>query len=262
MKNSTLLFALWCLFTPAFSSGQTPSVEPATTEPSLPVIDYKACPFEGCTFGKWIVTRDVTLFSTWKEPRTPVTTVKKGQVVTGITGIHITYEPDRIQVLRPIPELHLRRGDVILRYMYRGEGFADIWAKGQLKREYDCSFITEKNNSGCLLDCAAKVISEGRKDWWVQAKTSTGSIGWTKVKDQFDCMDSLGGDPKCDNIGTPKDPAGVPLGGFASGFSWFGFDSSPGPLRVKPFFSSVCDSSSVRKYYAFHSKRVLHRDSI
>jgi len=121
--------------------------------------------------------------------------------------IHITYEPDRITVLQPIPELHLKPGDIILRYMYRGEGFADIWARGQLHRQYDCSFLTEKDNSGCLRDCSAKVISEGRKDWWVRVKTSQGSIGWTIAEDQFGCMDSLGGDPQCDDIGAPPEPA-------------------------------------------------------
>jgi len=95
-----------------------------------------------------------------------VATVKSGQVVAGLTGVHITYETDRVQVLQPLPELELRAGDMIMRYMYRGEGFADIWAKGQWRREYDCTFIT----------------------------------------DQFDCMDSLGGDSKCDNLDSPLSP--------------------------------------------------------
>ena len=186
---------------------QVPADKSTTPEPSLPVIDYNACPFEGCTFRKWIVTKDLALYSTWKKGRKPVTTVKSGQVVTGLTGVHITYEPDRVQVLQPLPELQLQAGDIILRYMYRGEGFADIWAKGQWRREYDCTFITEKDNAGCLRDCAAKVISEGRKDWWVQVKTSEGLIGWAKAEDQFDCMDSLGGDSKCDNPESPSSSA-------------------------------------------------------
>jgi len=198
---------LLCLLLPIPSFGQRASHEPALKEPSLPVVDYNACPFEGCTFGKWLVTREVPFFSSWKEVSTPVVTVQKGQIVTGLTGVHITYQPDRIQILQPIPELHLQPGDVILRYMYRGEGFADIWAKGQLKRECDCTFVTEKNKSGCLRDCAARVIVEGRKDWWVRVKTSAGSIGWAKVEDQFDCMDALGGDSKCENLGTTPDLA-------------------------------------------------------
>ncbi len=188
-------------------AAQIPADKSATAVPLLPVIDYKACPFEGCTFRKWIVTKDVTLYSTWKEGRKPVAAVKNGQVVTGLTGVHITYAPDRVQVLQALPELRLQAGDIILRYMYRGEGFADIWAKGQWRRGYDCTFITEKDNAGCLRDCAAKVISEGRKDWWVQVKTSEELIGWAKAEDEFDCMDSLGGDSKCDNPESPSSSA-------------------------------------------------------
>lgn len=185
---------------PLLAAGQAPPEKPASGEPSLPVVDDNACPFEGCTFRKWFVARDSTIFSSWKDDRKPVSTLKKGEVVTGLTGVHITYEPDRIKVLKPIPELHLQPGDIILRYMYHGEGFADIWVKGQWKKEYDCTFITEKDGSGCLRDCLAKVVSEGRKDWWVRLKTAQGSIGWAKVEDQFDCMDDLSGDPKCDNL--------------------------------------------------------------
>ena len=198
MKTRFLLFL--CLVVPVIFAGQLPPNNSATAQPPLPVIDYNACPFEGCTFGKWIVTRETTIFTTWKEGRKTWATLPKGAVVTGLTGVHITYEPDRIQVFQPIPELNLQPGDIILRYMYRGEGFADIWTKGQWKKEYDCSFITEKNDSGCLRNCPAKVISEGRKDWWVRVKTSEGKIGWTKVEDQFDCVDSLGGDEKCDKL--------------------------------------------------------------
>ena len=182
------------------SPAQSPSKEASIPAPLLPVIDYNACPFEGCTFGKWIVTRDSEIFSTWKLPRNLVAPLRTGQVVTGLIGVHITYSPDQIEVLRAIPELGVQPGDVIRRYIYHGEGFADIWVKGQWHRDYDCSFITEKNDLGCMRDCAGKVISEGRKEWWVRLRTSQGSIGWARVEDQFNCMDSLGGDPKCANL--------------------------------------------------------------
>jgi hypothetical protein len=194
--NSFLLL----LFVPQLSVAQVPAAKPTTPEPRLPVIDYKACPFEGCTFGKWLVVRDTTIFSSWKGERKPAAKIKKGDVVTGLTGVHITYEPDHVKVFKPIPELHLQPGDVILRYMYHGEGYADIWVKGQWKKDYDCTFITEKDGSGCLADCVAKVVSGGKKDWWVQLKTANGSTGWTKADGQFNCMDAFGGDPDCDQL--------------------------------------------------------------
>jgi hypothetical protein len=196
MVRITSLVVL-CLLISLLFIGQASS---DTKEPSLPVIDYEACPFEGCTFRKWIVTHDSRIFSSWKDDKTPVLLLKRGEVVTGLTGVHITYTPDRIQVIRPIPDLHLQAGDIILRYMYHGEGFADIWAKGQWKKEYDCTFITEKDGSGCQRNCPAKVLSEGKKAWWVNLKTAQSSTGWAKVDDQFDCMDSLGGDDKCASL--------------------------------------------------------------
>jgi hypothetical protein len=170
----------------------------APAAPSLPVVDYKACPFEGCTFGKWIVMQPTTIFSTWRKGRHPVGTLAKGEIVTGLTGVHITFEPDQISIQQDLPELQLRSGDVIQRYMYRGEGFCDLWIKGQWKRDFECTFMTEKNNSGCLRDCSAVVISEGKKDWWVRLRTTQGSIGWSKAEGQFDCMDRFGGNDECD----------------------------------------------------------------
>jgi hypothetical protein len=188
-------------------AAQAPANKPASAEPALPVINLNACPFEGCKFRKWIVIKDVALYSTWKEEgRKPVVILKNGVVVNGITGVHITYEPDRIQVLQPLPELQLQTGDIILRYMYRGEGFADVWSNGRWRKQFDCSFISEKNSTGCQFDCSAKVIFEGRKDWWVQVKTVQGQSGWAKSEQQFDCMDALAGSTTCDSLNALSGP--------------------------------------------------------
>jgi hypothetical protein len=174
---------------------------PAIAEPSLPVIDLNACPFEGCSFRKWIVLSETQMYSTWKnEGRKNVVTLAKGQIVTGLTGVHLTFEPDRIRVLKAMPELRVQPGDIILRYMYQGEGFADIWVNGEWKKSYDCSFVTEEDDSGCLRNCSARVISEGRKEWWVRIQTAGGITGWSLAGDQFDCMDSLGAEPQCGKL--------------------------------------------------------------
>jgi len=199
MKAISSLLLLW-LSAAVLSAGQVVSDKSPAHGPSSPVIDYNACPFEGCTFGKWLVVRDTAILSTWKDGRKPVATLAKGDIVTGLTGVHITYEPDRIKVFKSIPELRLQPGEIILRYMYHGEGFADIWVKDHWEKNYDCTFITEKDGSGCLGDCVAKVVSEGHKDWWVELKTAKGSIGWAKAEGQFNCMDALGGDPECDKL--------------------------------------------------------------
>jgi hypothetical protein len=201
MRTIAIGIVLLSLAVSTSLTGQISSAKHLPDEPSLPVIDENACPFEGCSFRKWVVRHQVALFSTWKEDREPVTRVPKGQVVSGETGVHVTWEPDHVQILKPIADLGLQPGDVLFRYMYRGEGFADIWAKGQFKKEYDCSFIQEQDGSGCSRNCGGKVISEGRKDWWVRVKTAQGLTGWTKETDSFDCMDMLGGgDAACGKL--------------------------------------------------------------
>ena len=189
---------LFCLLFP--SRQESPPDKSGMDAPPLPVIDYSACPFEGCMFRKWLVAHDSDSFSSWKEGRKFLSTLRKGDTVLGLTGVHITYEPDRVQVMKPISELRLQPGDLILRYMYHGEGYADIWLNGHWKKEYDCSFITEKDGSGCSHNCAAKVLSYGKKDWWVRVKTAKDLIVWAKVEGQFDCIDKLGGDAKCEEL--------------------------------------------------------------
>lgn len=162
-------------------------------EPKLPVIDYNACPFEGCTFGKWKVTKQSVLFSSWDEARTPIGKLNPGEEVTGITGVHITRRPDRIVVTKPIPDLDASAGDLILRYMYMGEGTANIWIKGHWHEGYDCTFVTEdeKNGGGCQKDCSAVVKEYGVKEWWVKVQSGDGKTGWVLADDNFDGMDSL-----------------------------------------------------------------------
>jgi hypothetical protein len=189
--GSLLLFAALAL---AQQSPTSPSQSSAGNigEPSLPVIDYKACPFEGCTFGKWKVMKLTAVYSSWQNGRTELVKLQPGEEVIGLTGVHVTRKPDRIVVKKEIIDLGLRPGDVILRYMYVGEGFANIWAKGQWHKEQDCTFITEKSSEGCLRDCSAIVDEEGMKEWWVKIKTFDGKVGWVLEQGNFEGIDSLG----------------------------------------------------------------------
>ena len=173
------------------SAARSAGSEASIAEPALPVIDEQACPFEGCKFGKWKVSKDSTLNSSWQNDRRELAKLTPGQEVTAVTGVHITRSPDRILVKRDIPRLGLQAGDIVLRYMYVGEGFANIWAKGAWHKEEDCSFITEKNGDGCARDCAAIVTEEGVKEWWVKIKTPDGKLGWVLVSDNFQGMDAL-----------------------------------------------------------------------
>jgi hypothetical protein len=194
MKSSSLLLlCLVLVLCCPLISQQSSSPKPSSADPpALPVIDENACPFEGCTFGEWTVTRETILYDSWKASRSQIGKLAKDQKVTGLTGVHITNKPDTIRLTADYPALSLKRGDTIFRYMYRGEGFADIWANGKWIKEADCSFITEKEDSGCSKNCAAEVVDNGDKEWWVQVRTKSGQTGWAKADDNFNGMDALG----------------------------------------------------------------------
>ena len=173
--------------------------EGSIAEPALPVVDDNACPFEGCRFGKWKILKESTLYSSWQNDRSEIAKLAPGQEITGLTGIHITRRPDRILVSRELSRLGLKPGNLVLRYMYVGEGFANIWAKGVWHKEEDCSFITEKDGGGCSNNCAAIVTEDGVKEWWVKIKTSDGKVGWALVEDNIDGMDALGSNAEQSN---------------------------------------------------------------
>jgi len=171
-------------------------IDPALTpqkspKPTLPKIDQNACPFEGCQFGQWTATETVQVFSTWKSERKPLRNIEKGETVTAVTGIYITYEPAEIRVTEPISQYDLKPGDLVLGYMNLGEGFLNAWFNGYWVEEFDGSMIEMPDGSGCQRKCNAKLLKPSRSEWWVEVKTKDGTTGWIKDAEKFDGKDSL-----------------------------------------------------------------------
>lgn len=163
----------------------------------MPKIDENACPFEGCQFGKWTALRSVSLYSTWKPERKVLRRVAKGETVTALTGINITFEPIEIEVTAPIPEYGLKPGDRVFGYMNRGEGVFNAWFNGYWVEDFDGNGVQDPSGSGCRRNCQAVVRKQGRAEWWVKVKTKEGVVGWTKDSSSFDGTDALAGaEPK------------------------------------------------------------------
>jgi len=158
---------------------QTPKV--TSTEPKLPVIDDKACPGKGRIVPNWKIKRNSALYSSWQDRRSQTGTLKAGEKVTVLTGVHISREPDKILVTKPMPALNLKPGDIILRYESLGEGSANFWAKGVWYKDGNLWTTIEKDGKGgcgAVELCDSKVIEDGIHERWVQVKTSTGQMGW------------------------------------------------------------------------------------
>jgi hypothetical protein len=178
-----------CVMAAALVAAQlNPALVPRhASKPALPKIDLNACPFEGCQFGKWTARKPVRLFSTWKHERTPLRRIAQGEVVTALTGVHITLEPSKIGVTAAIPQYGLMPGDTIFGYMNLGEGVFNAWFKGMWVEEFDGSGVAP----GCSRNCTAKLLKPGSFEWWVQLRTKDGVTGWTNEADSFDGKDAL-----------------------------------------------------------------------
>jgi hypothetical protein len=183
----SILGLLIVLAAPQLDPSLTPQKAP---QPALPKIDENACPFEGCQFGAWTANDQVQLYSTWKTDHKPFVTVAKGEAVTAITGIYITFEPSEIQVTAPMPNYGLKPGDTVFGYRNYGEGYFSAWFNGYWVEQFDGSGVVDPYG-GCSRNCTAKLVKPGRVEWWVEIKTKGGTLGWTKETEKFDGKDGL-----------------------------------------------------------------------
>lgn len=161
--------------------------------PTLPFFDWNACPFEGCTYGEWTAVEAAEVFDTWKPNRKLIARLTTKAVVTGVSGVVITYKPGVIRLNADLPQDDLQRGDTILTYTYRGEGFSAAWFKRRFYREYDITFAKWPDGSGCLgTDCAGTYVDLGEKVWWAKVKMSSGIVGWVNMNEaKFEGVDQF-----------------------------------------------------------------------
>lgn len=188
--------ALLCASTFAGARCPLPQDEapvPSPSAPALPKIEAKACPFECCQFGRWKAGKAILLFDSWKAGRKQLGSLRPGETVTGIDGVHVTYSPDVIQIKKDMPALGLKAGDRVLRYMYLGEGLAQVWFKGKYYPSLDLSAEGKGNQIGdCAGQCDGVIVERGKQEWWVKIRRKDGTTGWALGESGFDGMDACG----------------------------------------------------------------------
>lgn len=118
----------------------TIAISRAAAPPKLPFLDWGACPFEGCTYHRWTARKQLNVYDTWEASRRRIAQLSKGETVVGFTGLVITFRPGVIRMDRDFPGQNLKRGETILSYTYRGEGFSAVWFSGRYDPVFDISF--------------------------------------------------------------------------------------------------------------------------
>ncbi|MGI9101293.1 MAG: hypothetical protein ACR2IF_02500 [Terriglobales bacterium] len=161
--------------------------------PPLPYYDWKACPFEGCVYREWTALKTIAVYDTMEDHRRNIARLEAGSKVKAITGVVITFKPGTIHMDKDLPEDGLKRGDTILTYTYRGEGFSAVWFGGKFYPEFDISFTKWPDGAGCGGEhCAATYVDLGKKVWWAKVRLPSGNIGWVNMNEsEFDGTDEL-----------------------------------------------------------------------
>ena len=167
-------------------------------KPPLPYLDRGACPFECCTYRRWTVEKDTVIYKQRSADSGVAFRLKKGDRVTGVTGIVITATPGKVQVkkARSIGQdrkVRVKPGDVLYVLHYMGEGFFKVWFRGKTyDEELPAPPDLVSKTPPAREDADFRVVSEPDAVWWVQVRNARGQIGWTKQTENFGNMDACG----------------------------------------------------------------------
>lgn len=195
MRKSLLFIACVCVLTAvnvhSVSAQRTP---PRNYE------DLGACPFECCTYREWSVEADTVLYRSRSAKSRAAFRVKKGERVTGVTGVVITLEPGRAVATGDVTirgedgrEVRVRRGDVLYLLHPIGEGFFKTWFRGRLY-EVQPEFVAEHASRPEAVARLPylRLQSRPRTVWWMKVKNKRGQVGWTTQNRNFGDVDACG----------------------------------------------------------------------
>jgi uncharacterized membrane protein len=159
-----------------------PADSPRTEMPPLPFEDIGACPFEGCVYREWTVTRPVSVLTDRRDAAPVAFELAAGARVRAITGVVIVLSPGIVEfttetdVQATDGPIRMRPGERMYLLTSLGEGFVKAWIHGRLHTDVDASRLR-----------ADRIASSV---WWVQVRDASGRIGWTRQTDAFDGKDA------------------------------------------------------------------------
>lgn len=135
-------------------------------------VDFRVCPFECCTYRQWTVAERTALLDR-PNGKQIVSTLSKGEVVTGLTG-EVISSPIPVKADRDVPDTPIKVGDTFYVLHYEGEGYWKVLLRGK------------------TTDVHQSVINvpQPKAAWWVKIKDSHGTIGWALSHGNFAHQDA------------------------------------------------------------------------
>jgi len=162
----------------------------SSSGPQIPFDDFRPCPVQGCTLGKWIAEVPVTL-RTQRRDNAPVAfTLNKGALAVGLTRVYVTLKLGRVEfgkavdLITELGPLHVEPGDTLYLLTYLGEGETAAWFNGRFYKDLDGS---EFFNALCQYGrkCNGKIIERAQTVQWIQLRNAQGVTGWTNEPNKF-----------------------------------------------------------------------------
>lgn len=158
----------------ALCSGRT-NAEESLLPPQV-YVSKGACPFECCRYGHWLANRTVDLLD--RPGGSPITHLRKGEMVTAITG-QVETHPLRFQInQKPLDHKinPVAVGSVVYLLYPVGEGVWSVWFRGK------------------VVEMDPQYLGPGPKyQWWAEIRTQAGRVGWVHMNTHdlaFDHVDA------------------------------------------------------------------------
>ena len=160
--------------------------------PETPYIQYNVCPFECCQFGTW-TARSLLKAHKREDDNTAIAfTIKPGEKFIALEGnVHIV-KLGMLILEKTVG--NFIKGDKIYILTYRGEGFYDLWYKGEV-------LDLEAENLDKVW-ANSKIVNYPEFIWWVLVKNKDGKQGWLRLKNNmsdggFGTEEQFDGADKC-----------------------------------------------------------------
>lgn len=172
----------------------------AQTRPPRNYEDVGACPFECCVYREWSVVADTTLYKNRSNNAPVGFKVKKGERVTGLTGVVVTLAPGKAVATGDMTvgegsnrKVRVRRGDVLYLLHSVGEGSYKIWFRGRLYEEQPQTAEEHATLPQSVVRLPyLRMLRAPRTVWWVKVRNKRGQTGWSTQDDHFGDMDACG----------------------------------------------------------------------
>ena len=158
--------------------------------PPEPHVERGVCPFECCTYRDWTADSTIRVYREEGSRAAVALLLARGDTFQAVTGnVHIV-RLGIVRMRRPytvfsetdarppnvLDTIPLGVNDTAYVLSYRGEGYYDVWIRGQVHAV--AAFWDDRRLYPRPTGTPGVLVQEPDERWWVQIRTRDGRTGW------------------------------------------------------------------------------------